>query len=199
VRSAVKWAVLGLLIEKPSYGYEIAQRFDRRFGEFIRASTSNIYATLDRLEREQLIEPLSAQESLETSKRQPKVSYRATGKGASGYRGWLAERLQENPERTGLLSRLATTGLLGAEAMLDVIDRYEEQCLQAARRAGVPGPGPTALTDGEEDVPQNGQSSELMQRLIAEEQRLAIEAQLRWIVYARSEIRSLAANADGRR
>ena len=62
-----------------------------------------------------------------------------------------------------------------------------------------PGPGPTALTDGEEDVPQNGQSSELMQRLIAEEQRLAIEAQLRWIVYARSEIRSLAANADGRR
>ena len=191
----MKWTVLGLLIERPSYGYEIAQRFDRRFGDFIQASTSNIYATLDRLEREQLIEPLRAEESLETSKRQPKVSYRATGKGASGYREWLAERLQENPQRTGLLSRLATTGVLGIEAMLDVIDRYEEQCLQVARRAGTPHTGPKPLGESEEGLLQADRAGELMQRLIAEEQRLSIEAQLRWIAYARSEIRSLSDDA----
>ena len=46
LRSQVACAVLGLVIEKPSHGYEIGQRFERRFGGFLSVGRSSIYAAL---------------------------------------------------------------------------------------------------------------------------------------------------------
>ena len=33
MRSPVNWALLGLIIERPSYAYNLAQRFERRYGD----------------------------------------------------------------------------------------------------------------------------------------------------------------------
>ena len=50
MRSPVNWAVLGLTIERPSYGYEILQRFERNYGELLKLSSpSQIYKALDSL------------------------------------------------------------------------------------------------------------------------------------------------------
>jgi len=184
LRSPVNWAVLGLVIEKPSYGYELGQRFDRRFGEFLPVSISNIYAALDRLEKAALIESLQT-EPAPTPRRQPRVHYRATAPGTHAYRGWLAERIRDDPQRSGLLGRLAVTGVQGREAMLEVIDRYERECLQESARV--------RLSDRADCAAGASSLAGLMERLLAEEQRLSIGAQLQWIALARREIRDYTA------
>ena len=47
---AMKDAVLGLIIERPGYGYELIRRFNERFGEAWDLNQSTIYAALDKLE-----------------------------------------------------------------------------------------------------------------------------------------------------
>lgn len=182
MRSTVNWAVLGLVIEKPSYGYELSQRFERRFGELLRVGTSHIYAALNSLEKEGLIEPLPSEHGMR--RRQPKIHYRATAAGARAYRGWLGERMRDDSQRVELLGRLLSTGVLDVAAMLALVERYERECLEEASRISIPRP----------DEPRcEGQAAHtLAERLIAEERRLALHGQLMWVEYARREILALA-------
>ena len=183
VRSTVNWAVLGLVIEKPSYGYELSQRFERRFGKLLRVGTSHIYAALNSLERETLIEPIPGEHATR-KRRQPKIHYRATAAGARAYRGWLGERMRDDSQRVELLGRLLSTGSIDTRAMLTLVERYERECLEEASRISIP----------QRDEP--GCAGELAytlaERLVAEERRLAIQSQLLWVEYARKEIRALA-------
>lgn len=52
---AVKYAVLGILKEKPRHGYELKSLFDEKVGEFWSLNYGQIYTTLDRLEKEGLV------------------------------------------------------------------------------------------------------------------------------------------------
>ena len=188
--SLLDYTVLSLLIEKPSYGYEIRERFERRFGDLMGGtSQSNIYAVLKRLQREAMIEQIAV-ETAQGSEGRPRIYYRATGAGGGMFRGWLAKRLRDDQERSELLSRLAATGMRRVEAMLDVIDRYEQECVQEAQRAA----------QRAAELERVGYSravdpgAELIEDLIAEERRRSVAARLDWIDYARSRIR---AHADG--
>src|SRR5258708_7307432 len=81
MRSPVNWSLLGLVIQRASYGYELVQRFERAYGEALELSSpSQIYTALDILARHRLIELLPPSESAEHS-RQPKPHYRATAAG----------------------------------------------------------------------------------------------------------------------
>ncbi len=133
LQASVNWAVLGLVIEKPSYGYEIGRRFLTRFADFVPASLSNIYTTLDRLVRLGLIEPTHAQAAT-VSGRQQKLHYRATSEGARAYRTWLARRLREVDHRSELLLRLLSVCLRGVPALDEVLGRYEAECVEEERR-----------------------------------------------------------------
>jgi DNA-binding PadR family transcriptional regulator len=180
VRSTVNWAVLGLLIERPSYGYELSQRFERRFGELLRVGTSHIYAALNSLEKEGLIEPMPSQNRT-LKRRQPKIHYRATPDGARAYRGWLGKRMRDDSQRVELLGRLLSAGQLDTDAMLALVERYERECLEEASRVSLPSP------DGSGTAAHT-----LAERLVAEERRLALHGQLMWVEYARREIVALA-------
>jgi DNA-binding PadR family transcriptional regulator len=180
----LEYTVLGLVIEKPSYGYEIYERFERRFGHLVDGgSQSNIYAILKRLQSEAMIEQTDAAVA-SVSEGRPRIYYRATGSGASTFRGWLAERMRDDRERSELLSRLAATGMRRVDAMLEVIDRYEEECLQEARRTARP------EREGSSVAPE--WEAELMEDLLLEERRRSIAAQLSWIEYARDRVRAYA-------
>lgn len=114
-------AVLGLVIERPSYGYELSKRFEQRFGALLHVSRSHIYAALNSLLGDQLIEPLPTDES----QRQPKVHYCATAAGAEAFRGWVAEQLHDNVQRSQLLGRIAATGVRGRDEVLTLVDGHE--------------------------------------------------------------------------
>jgi DNA-binding PadR family transcriptional regulator len=188
LRSQVACAVLGLVIEKPSHGYEIGQRFERRFGGFLRVGRSSIYAALGTLVDAGLIEKVSARSNTGVSQgAKAGACYRATARGARAYRGWLAERVRNDPQRVDMLGRMTLAGVHSVEAALDFIARYEQECVDEARELARPSGSAPSDCAG---------ISELVERLLIEERRRMIDAQLAWITYARAELRSVAVESS---
>lgn len=189
LRSPVTFGVLGLVIERPSYGYEISRRMTERFGALLELrSRSHVYAALDRLQRERLVEGIAAAESAaDAPARQPKVHYRATAAGALAYRRWVADQLRDDAERVALLGRLISVGARDLEGFAAILDRYEDECVAEMQRI------PLADRTGAEAEP----AQELVDRLVVEERRFGLEAQLRWIDYAREELRLRAERRGG--
>ena len=187
-RSPVTWLVLGLLLEQPSHGYELSQRYEERFGTFAAMSVPRVYAALDRLRDNNLIEAVA----LDTAKPVPKQhlmrrSYRVTAAGVKAYRAWVAERILDDPQRAQLLARIASAGTLGLDGVLDVIDRYERACLEELQAL------PT-------EIPADGEmtSDQLAQALIADQQRRELNARREWAVHARALVQAqIARRGDG--
>ncbi|HTU78008.1 MAG TPA: PadR family transcriptional regulator [Solirubrobacteraceae bacterium] len=187
LRSQVTCAVLGLVIEKPSHGYEIGQRFERRFGAFLSVGRSAIYAALSSLTDADLIEKMASRSSTGVSRgAKAGAAYRATAHGARAYRAWLAERVRSDPQRVEMLGRMALAGVRSIEAALDFIAAYEQECVREAQELARPGEPPAAGSAG---------VSRVLERLLVEERRRMIDAQLAWITYARAELRAMPAGS----
>lgn len=167
--------ILALVIEKPSYGYELHERFERRFGKFLSTCQANVYDALSRLEEGEYVEVAGHS----GARGRPRVNFQATAKGVEIHLSWLAERLREDPQRLALLSRLASTSLRQTDAMLSVIDRFMEECSLEARQIAIP-----ACED------------DLLCELFAEQRRRVVAAQLEWGTYARSRILERAGRGE---
>ena len=82
-------AVLGLVIQRPGYGYQLEQRVKERFGsaQFV---ASSIYKALGRLEKDRLIRVVGGEElELADAERSRRIKYEATPEGSAYFRGWL--------------------------------------------------------------------------------------------------------------
>ncbi len=188
LRSSVGWALLGVVIERPSYGYELVQRFERTYGDALELSSpSQIYKALDTLASRGLVEELPADGTTSGVVRQPKPHYRATAEGVHNYQEWLIAQVSEERRRSRLFAR--QLAVLAPQAALTVLERYEQACLKQG--CGTPVVAPEEpLLDGD---------AGLSARLVGEEERLAVGARLAWIEYARREFGALAARRDPRR
>jgi DNA-binding PadR family transcriptional regulator len=178
MHSPVNWALLGLVIERPSYAYELAQRFDRAYaGVLSLSSVSHVYTALAALKSRSLIEEVPGTRV----GRQPKARYRATATGIEGYLEWLVAQAGEDRRRQQLLVMQLAALRRSPRTTLQVLDRYERACLAEASRL------PIALDGGAsaDGIP------ELLARLIAEDNRLAVGAKLAWLEYARRELKAL--------
>jgi DNA-binding PadR family transcriptional regulator len=179
MRSPINWALLGLLIQRPSYGYELMQRFERTYGDTLELSSrSQIYTALDSLARHGLIEH-ARDERVENPLRQPKPHYQAAEAGIRTYERWLIEQVSDDERRSRLIGRHFAA--LPPEHALCVLERCAEVCLDAA--------GTLAAEDGEHRSEHPGA---LAERLAGEEERLRAGAILSWIEYARSELLAAA-------
>lgn len=181
MRSPVNWALLGLVIQRPSYGYELVQRFERTFGDALELSSpSQVYTALDTLARRSLIEAMPLEELGDKAGRQPKPHYRATAQGARGYEQWLLCQMRQERRRSRMLAQ--QLAMLAPSAALRVLGRCEQTFLKEA----------SATTHGgRRDRAEAGEQEGLTARLIAEQERLAIGARLGWIDYARRELNAL--------
>lgn len=178
MQSPVNWALLGLVIERPSYAYELAHRFERTYeGALSLSSVSHVYTALTTLKSRALIEEIPGTRS----GRQPKPRYRATAKGLEEYRGWLLGQLSEDRRRQRLFVLQLAALTRNPQAALEIVADYERACLAEAGNA--PMADDCVATDGE---------GTLVARLIAEEHRLALGAKLAWVQYARRELGALA-------
>ncbi len=185
MRSPVYWALLGLVIERPSYGYELIARFERVYGDILSISgDSQIYTALNVLEGRSLIggTQLASLVSGGTD-RQPKRHYRATDLGREGYRARLVEQMRDARRHSQRLARQLAVFARRPQMALEVLNGIEEVCLEEAIRAPIPSPSLRSAA---------GSGSALVDRLAAEESRLAMEATLPWIEYARATFKALA-------
>jgi DNA-binding PadR family transcriptional regulator len=174
---------LALVIEKPSYGYEVWQRFEARFAGVIDVGASRIYQAFDSLLDEGLIEQLPGEEA--GNMRQPRPSYRVTAEGTRAHRAWLAEELRSDPARLELNRRLLAVGADDALTLLEVVDRYEQACLDEMAVLHTDA-RPTAGSAG-------GALAAMRDRLLAEERRLVLEARMKWILFARRQLEAVGA------
>lgn len=183
--SPVTWAVLGLIVERSSYGYELAHRLERRYGDVLPVSSSwRIYAGMNALEKARFIEPVNPQQKLEaqrTKSRQPKVEYRATAAGIEAFKGWLASLIHDDPAHIDLLRKLVAGRRVAvidsADVVRDLVRKYEELCVEEAR----------ALSH---DIPETPASDlgELTERLVLEARRAKLDAYFTWLEHANREI-----------
>lgn len=175
MQSAVGWGLLGLVIERPSYAYELAVRFERTYeGLLALSSVSHVYTALGTLRSREMIEQIPST----NTGRQPKPHYRATAKGCAEYRDWFVSQIGEDLRRKRLFTlQLAALARTPGFA-LDVLDRCEQVC-QAEARGG-------SGTRSEADMVDA--KSRLKNRLLAEDDRLTLEAKFAWTGFAREQI-----------
>ncbi len=183
MHSAVNWALLGLIIERPSYAYELARRFERTYqGALSLSSVSHVYTALATLRERELIREAPGAHGATRSRRR----YEATERGLSEHATWLVGQVTEERRRQRVL--VAQLGALAKspQRALEVLDRYERVCLAEAA---------AAPASGDEDGPG---TTRLVARLIGEETRQAIAGKLRWTQYARAQLRCFAQTAPPR-
>lgn len=181
MRSPVNWALLGLVIQRRSYGYELVQRFERTYADSLELSSrSQIYKALDQLARRGLIEHSQPEGTLEEA-RQRKLHYRATAEGVRAYEAWLIEQVEDRRRSRLLAQQFAA---LPPEHALRVLERCEETCLEMVGRL-----------PAEEDASQR--SEVLAERLASGEERIRAGAMLGWIELARSELSAAAKRTRG--
>jgi len=179
MQSPVNWALLGLIIERPSYAYELARRFDRSYdGALSLSSTSHVYTALAALEERGLIEEVPGS----GTGRQPKPAYRAGDGAVEHYQHWLVSQLSDERRRQRLFALQLASLMAHPELARAVIDGYEQACLQEGSRSPLPSPDPSPR---EED-------SRLAERLVSEESRLAVGARLAWVQYVRRELKAIS-------
>ena len=182
MRSPVNWTVLGLLIERPSYGWELWKRFERLYGDVLAVgSESHIYAALNKLRENGLIEEVEGSRSLAPeATRQPKPHYRATERGLAGYEAWVIAQAREHSRRSLQFARQLGAFAERPQTALAILGRYEQACLDDKGTRI-----PTASEFPVRAVPG------LADRLASAYGRGAKAATLGWIAYARQEFEAL--------
>ncbi len=80
---SVRHALLGLLSEGPKYGHQLRQEFEERTGDVWPLNVGQVYTTLQRLERDGLVE------SDDTASEGTQNVYRITGAGVDELGIWL--------------------------------------------------------------------------------------------------------------
>src|SRR5262245_24446213 len=80
---SVRHALLALLSEGPKYGLQLRQEFEARTGEVWPLNVGQVYTTLQRLERDGLVESDGAEDD------GPQKGFRITAAGADELAAWL--------------------------------------------------------------------------------------------------------------
>lgn len=174
---STKHVVLGLVIERAGYGYDLQQRIDRRLG-FLGLSNTVIYGVLDRLEREGLIEERGAKEIGRTRRGSPRVTYAATQQGVEEFQRWMAAPAEPALLREELHAKLAVSAPEHLEVLValtqDLELHYlgELQSLAGARKGDLEDPGLDWGT--------------LVEVLVDEAQAARIEAMIDWLQRTRA-------------
>lgn len=187
--SVVSWALLGLVISRPSYGYELAQRLDRLYGDVLPASTSpsHVYQALDRLRKRNLIEamlPGSGQSGRPGAgsvgtERQPRTHYYATERGKCAHEDWLVSHVEAERRVQELWVRQLGVFADAPVEALRVVERIEAEYLRRS----------TAISR-----PRGRESeSELVELLRTEQQRAMLGANIAWVRHARTHFENAAA------
>jgi DNA-binding PadR family transcriptional regulator len=175
MHSPVNWALLGLIIERPSYAFELATRFKRTYdGAIAISSPSHIYSALRTLRERELVA------EIEDSPSGQRRRFRATPQGVAEHAEWVIGQVAEERRRQRVL--MAQLGALAhdPEQALSALDAYEQACIEEMTAAPAPG-----SDEGPGIVP-------LVARLAGEETRLSIAARLRWVAYARAQLCAMA-------
>ena len=132
---SIKYALLGILAEKDRHGYELKSRFDEKVGEFWSLNFGQIYSTLDRLEKDNLVS-----HDREIQERRPdRKIFRITPEGREELATWLSTPVGKiRALRDEFFIKLVFLNQSNPGAILELIERqkvlYLKRMNQLTRR-----------------------------------------------------------------
>jgi DNA-binding PadR family transcriptional regulator len=129
--AAMRGVLLGLVLERPGHGGDLANRMATRLGSTWRLDSNDAYRLLEQLEREELL--VSREEPRKHSGRGTMIVYHPTLKTSGALSMWMETLLPREPVRLGLHAKLAVARPEDAPRLLIALRDYEQKCLALAQ------------------------------------------------------------------
>jgi DNA-binding PadR family transcriptional regulator len=178
---SAKHAVLGLVIERPGYGYQLAQRLDERFGSSGFAP-SGVYSALDQLSRDDLVRSAGEMGAGPARRAAPRTIYEATEEGVDHFEAWMLDPSPAPPLRDELHMKIALCRPRNLPRLIEMVAGQEQVCLgrlQDLKR----------LT---QEVPGASRDWSALMRLLAAEAEVAFwNSRIEWLQNARELLEQL--------
>jgi DNA-binding PadR family transcriptional regulator len=172
---SIRHALLALLGEGPRYGLQLRQEFEERTGEVWPLNVGQVYSTLQRLERDGLVESEGADEG-------PQKAYRITARGAAELAGWLRTPPDLSaPPRDELVMKILVAIRLPGTDVDDVIQAHRRYLVQLMQQW-------TRIKEG-------GAEGDLSLTLAVDAELFRLDSAVRWLDAV--EARLSRAAADG--
>jgi DNA-binding PadR family transcriptional regulator len=129
---SAKHAVLGLVIERPGYGYELGRRLEERCGAWGWQS-SGVYTALDQLARDKHVRCLGEKGSGETGRAAPRLVYESTPRGVEFFKAWILGSAAPSPFRQELDLKVLFAGPEFLPRLIDQTWAQEQMCVDQLR------------------------------------------------------------------
>jgi DNA-binding PadR family transcriptional regulator len=178
---SAKHAVLGLVIERPGYGYQLAQRLDERFGSSGFAP-SGVYSALDQLSRDELVRSAGEMGAGPARRAAPRTIYEATEEGIDHFEAWMLDPSPAPPLRDELHMKIALCRPRNLSRLIEMVGGQELVCLGRLQD----------LKRLSEEVSASSREWSRLMRLLAAEAEVAFwDARIEWLQNARELLEQL--------
>jgi len=169
---SVRHALLALLSEGPKYGLQLRHEFEQRTGEVWPLNVGQVYTTLQRLERDGLIQSDTDDEA------GPQKSFRITAEGSTELETWLhtPPDLSAPPRDELVIKVLVAIRVPGVEVG-EVIQRHRRCVVE--------------LMQEWTRVKRNAGADELSLPLVVDAELFRLDAVIRWLDAADARLRRL--------
>jgi DNA-binding PadR family transcriptional regulator len=175
---SAKHAVLGLLIEHPAHGYELAQRLEERCASMSWTATG-VYQALDWLSREGYVCPQRGDDDRQNTSHDrsaPPLIYEATDRGLSFFREWMGKSSLPRPVRHELDLKLIFASAEIIPDLMDQVQLYEYHCLNRLRSLSYATREPERRARATSD-----EFRELIERLQLDGEVKILQARIEWL------------------
>jgi DNA-binding PadR family transcriptional regulator len=126
---SVRHALLALLSEGPKYGLRLRQEFEVRTGEMWPLNVGQVYTTLQRLERDGLVE------SDGDDSEGPQKGFRITAAGRRELAGWLRAPAEAGtPPRDELVIKVLVALIVPGVDVHEVVQAHRRSLVEAMQR-----------------------------------------------------------------
>jgi len=167
---SVRHALLALLSEGPNYGLQLRHEFEERTGEVWPLNVGQVYTTLQRLERDGLIESDSEGDA------GPQKSFRITADGAAELEAWLRTPPDLNsPPRDELVIKVLVAMRVPGVEVGEVIQAHRRHVVE--------------LMQEWTKVKRNAGADELSLPLVVDAELFRLDSVIRWLDAADARLR----------
>ncbi|HEY5222833.1 MAG TPA: PadR family transcriptional regulator [Microbacteriaceae bacterium] len=173
---SIRQSLLAILNQGPCYGYQLRSEFDRRTGSTWPLNVGQIYNTLDRLERDGLVEKADSDQA-------GHIYYAITAAGSAEAHGWLSSAVvRVGPARDELAIKLAIAVTLPDVDVAAVIQTQRKSSLGTVQE----------LTSLRDTSAKPASTEDLAALLVIESQLFAAEAEVRWLEHIKTRLAQAA-------
>lgn len=167
--------LLALVLERPGYGYGLAQRLSWRLGETWRLDPKSVYGLLDRLEAEGLVRR-EVPDRASASQRQQRVMYYPSESAEEWRREWMLRPVRRESTRSELLAKMAGARPGDEELVLAALDEHERDLIRLLEAYG------------EEQRPADTGLRGLMLAAVDDDICTLLQADREWVVRTRRRL-----------